>query len=417
MGKRLRRNGVLAGAMLAAALIAGCGGEDDAALGPGEQAGPEIGADTDTTWGVPPDTAPKTLTLSKAAGVTWAREGVGWNLAQPTPTQQLNEQWVAAMDDVVKDDLEAGINPILLIDQPPYWASGDPNKHVDSAGRQVYNHYYKPANFQDYANFVGWVVERYSSMGVKAYEIWNEANIDQFWPSGPNAAEYMQMLSAAYDAAHQADPNAIVVSTGLAPAGNMFSFLRGMYANGLSNKSDQVGLHEYPLQDPEICWSDDGVDNSPRAFCSIASVDKIMGENGDTDKKVWITEMGWGTCQNSGLPAWQNCVSEERQAKNLSKAYELMESEYPVVSVANWWSFRDVTPDPADWVSNFGLVRRDFSAKPAYNALKAFSEGVRTQADEKTRQVPPPQGGTPGFPPNPPNPSAPKKRKKKKRKK
>lgn len=54
-------------------------------------------------------------------------------------------------------------------------------------------------------------------MGVHTFEIWNEPNYAQFWPSAPNAAEYVTMLKAGYAAVKTADPGATVLMGGLSP--------------------------------------------------------------------------------------------------------------------------------------------------------------------------------------------------------
>ncbi|MBZ0287854.1 MAG: hypothetical protein K8I30_09595, partial [Anaerolineae bacterium] len=63
--------------------------------------------------------------------------------------------------------------------------------------------------YQEYANFLGNVAR----LNPDAIEVWNEPNIDQEWPVGKiSGTAYAQMLSKAYPAIKQANPNVLVIS-------------------------------------------------------------------------------------------------------------------------------------------------------------------------------------------------------------
>jgi polysaccharide biosynthesis protein PslG len=97
----------------------------------------------------------------------------------------------------------------LVIDGCPPWAAvagtnGDP--------------YSQPASPAQFATWAAEVAARYSSRGVRTFEIWNEPNIVQFWRPKPNPAAYSADLVAAYAAIKTVDPSAFIISGGLARA-------------------------------------------------------------------------------------------------------------------------------------------------------------------------------------------------------
>src|SRR5437667_409485 len=83
-------------------------------------------------------------------------------------------------------------------------------------------------NVYDYAQFAGWMAERYDGDGIDdapgspriaAWEIWNEPNDTQLWPNIGGGADarkrrYGDLLVAAYQAIKAADPTATVLTGG-----------------------------------------------------------------------------------------------------------------------------------------------------------------------------------------------------------
>ncbi len=330
----------------------------------------QVGVGPDTSIGTDSETAARTVALEKAAGVRYAREGAGWFLAQPDPDGPFSEEYEHALDRIVQNDLAAGIKPVMLISHPPYWASADPDKYTDGAGRQHWDMYYKPADLQAYARFVNYIVDRYSRMGVQHYEIWNEPNLDAFWPAGVDAADYTQLLNAAYDAAKQADQDSIVIAAGVANDPNAYEYADALYRAGA--KFDRFNYHVYPMSEPGDCWSDDGSHKSVNAFCSIEEIRKVMIAHGDS-RPMWLTEFGYSACAEEDDPT-HACYTEEEQASALTASFEALDADYPYVEAASWGNFRDIAEGPwPDWYAKLGVLRRDFSERPAYEALKRYA--------------------------------------------
>jgi hypothetical protein len=285
---------------------------------------------------------------------------VNWASVEPKTRGTLDSWWLNEIDYAIGKARAAGMNVLMPIaDGVPYWASADPNKSGSS-----WNKYWKPTSFADYASFAKRIVTRYKAKGVHAYEVWNEPNLSSFWPSGPSAADYTNMLKAAYPAIKAADPSATVITGGVSR--NDYNFVKAMYAAGAKPYFNAVGSHPYTSSDPTQCWTDPNGLKSINAFCGIESVRNVMVSNGDSAKGIWLTEVGWSTSSGG--------VSESVQSTFLTNAFHKL-ADYPYVAHAFWYSFRNnywSNNNANDIEANYGLVKVDFSQKPSYNAFKSL---------------------------------------------
>ena len=335
-----------------------------------------IGAVVDLTWGGSRTDTDRTVKAMRDAGVKWARLNVSWSGVEPEAKRRLNTGWLAHIDYAVKAVRGAGIKVLMpFADGVPYWASADPAKYRDDSGDH-WNKFWRPVNASDYAAFVSTMVKRYKVMGVHTYEIWNEPNTSWFWPSGPTATDYVSLLEAASRAVKAADPWATVVLGGLAK--NDYSYLQAVYDAGGRSYFDVVAVHPYTgAVDPTICWREAGSTRlAQNAFCGIEEVRGTMVANGDGGKSIWLTELGWSTAKTT------HGVTEAAQADYLTKALAKL-TTYPYVGAAFWYNFRNIwwsPDDPASLNANYGLLRTDFSEKPAYAAFKAAAGGAAAPA-------------------------------------
>ena len=148
----------------------------------------------------------------------------------------------------------AGLNIIARLDFEPMWARKD---HANNG---------PPDEYRDYWDFVSAFVSRYGSGSpigrVHAIEIWNEPNVEREWGNQPinasSAADYVRLLGGAYQAAHAADPDILVLTAGLSPTGvtdghsaDDLQYLNWMYEAGLRGTFDALGAHANS-QAPEV---------------------------------------------------------------------------------------------------------------------------------------------------------------------
>lgn len=328
----------------------------------------EPGLNAELTYGISRADIDHEIRLLEAAHVSWVRMSVGWDGVEPTARGRRDRSLLGDFDHAASRLRRAGIGVIMPVaDGVPFWASGDPHKRTVH-GAHRWNVHYRPWRFAEYARFFSWVVRRYARLGVHVYEVWNEPNIPRFWPSGPNAGAYTGMLRAAYPAIKRADPSSTVVLGGLSQ--NDHAFLRAVYAHGGGRFFDAVGDHVYPDGDPAHCGDDASGARSRASLCGVQEIHTVMERAGDGQKPVWLTELGWSTTSSA------RGVSEMRQASYLRTALERLASAYPWVKAALVYQLRNVPflhDRPEDWEANLGLVRTNFSAKPAYRALADYA--------------------------------------------
>ena len=353
----------------------------------------EPGAVTDITWGTSTAEVDRTVSLLRESGAKWIRANISWASLEPSAKGSYSSGYLSEIDYAIGKARAAGLQVIMpMADGVPYWASADPGKRIDSSGARRWNKYYRPSSFQDYADAFRFVVDRYEAKGVHVFEVWNEPNLSYFWPSGVNAGEYTQLLKAAYPAAKQADPSATVLLGGLSQVDR--DFLQGVYAAGGGSYFDAVSYHAYPTGDPDGCGKDSSGRRSAEALCGVEEVRSTMAANGDSGKDVWLTELGWSTCSNSYSGCFGKGVSESQQADYLTRGYRRLDG-YPWIRTALWYDFRNTYfrgESPGDWNANLGLLRIDFSPKPAFEAFKAHATGAAPTSSPASA---PPTGAAP----------------------
>jgi polysaccharide biosynthesis protein PslG len=290
------------------------------------------------------------LEAMKAAGVTSVRVDANWSAVQPDGPDSYD--WTS-LDQVMASVQKAGLSADLVINRCPPWAA--------IPGAQG-NQYAQPASSAAFADWAAAVAKRYGGEGAKYFEIWNEPNNPAFWAPVPNPAAYTADLKAAYTAIKTVDPSAIVISGGLAPEVNsstsysQLTFLEDMYADGAKGSFDGVGYHPYSYPaDPDTFIAGSGWSQMSQTSPSIRS---IMAANGDSAKKVWITEYGAPT---SGASV---NVSDAEQSDELVQAIS-QAKELSWVGSFYIYTWQDFSGD------GFGLLTVDGAHKPAYAGVVA----------------------------------------------
>lgn len=291
-----------------------------------------------------------------SVGFTWIRFDINWGHVQPENEGTFHWE---KFDRIVIAANKRKLKMLPILTYAPEW----------TANRPYQNNYMSPSsNREKFANFAQKTVKRYAPLGVHVWEIWNEPNLKGLWEPAPNPKDYADLLKKSYLKIKQADPQAIVISGGLAAlpknVGKSISglnFLEGLYGNGAKNYFDAVGYHPFSFpQLPSAMISPNGWAQMTRPF--LKSVRSIMIDNGDKNKQVWATEFGM---PNKGI----NNVSESLQAKMVQDVVGQMETK-PWIKVLFWYSYKDISGSPVPAENYFGIVRRDGTRKPAYYALK-----------------------------------------------
>jgi hypothetical protein len=293
------------------------------------------------------------MQLAARGGYSWMLQLVEWREIEPVPGDCFWEY----TDWLVRAAEYYGLELVLRLDHPPGWAVT-----TDSA---------VPVDVAAYTAFVGRVAERYRGR-VSAYVVWNEPNLALEWEGQPpDAAGYVTLLCAARSAIHTADPEALVVSAGLAPTNHADAtalddrlYLEAMYAAGGAGCFDVFGAHPYGFAYPpqDAPHAHDGLN-----FARLADLRAIMVAEGDGDKAVWATELGWTTDPVGEEQQWLR-VSEEQQARYLVSAFEQAAREWPWLERIAVWNLSSGLA-AEDEMRGYSILAADGTPKPAYRAL------------------------------------------------
>jgi len=260
----------------------------------------------------------KIAALAQAAGVKWTREEFSWAGMEP----ERGEIHFEYYDDVVNTARRHGISVYGLLS---YWSN--------------WTKAYTPEGIDDFCRWTAATVRHFKDR-VKHWEIYNEPNIF-FW-DGPKEL-YPELVKKAYATIKAEDPEAQVLA--ISTAGIDRKFIDLCLQAGAP--FDILTIHPYrgKLVD--------------RAF--VKELRDVAAQVGN--RPVWITEMGWSTQLGS--------VDERTQAQLLARCYLGAVGSGAVQSMG-WYDFRNDGADPFYNEENFGVLRHDYSPKPAYRALAAI---------------------------------------------
>ncbi|MBJ7328711.1 MAG: hypothetical protein JHC95_02370 [Solirubrobacteraceae bacterium] len=313
-------------------------------------------------WSTP--STQQAATMGQIGMRTW-RAGLVWQWVEPT---QGNRNW-NYVDQLVREGARNGYDTLLVLNGCAQWACGA--QRVAPA---------QEPQLTAYKQFVAAAVARYGANGAfwsanpslprkaVSWQVWNEVNAGQDWPY-PNAAAYASFLASINETIKGVDPSALVVTSGLTeyPAissgATLARFLTDLYAQPAFRSSfDVLAVHGYA--------------ESPAGVVRILdTARRIVAQNGDSGRRIWITEMGW----SSGGPAHPFTLDEGGQASYMQQSFDTLvgcRSRWNL-DRAYWFSLGDISSaalGEADyWGHHTGLQRVDGSGKPAWNAFTEYT--------------------------------------------
>lgn len=335
-------------------------------LGPQQQvetSHPIVGVHTRLTDEVEEWKVQRTLQMVREMGAPWIVEFFPWAYMEPANPGEFS--WSHA-NMVINHANAQGLTVIARLGTVPEWARPDPE---DTA--TTWN-YLDREHYKDFAAFVGAFVSHYKGR-VNYIIIWNEPNLSFEWgfqPVDPEA--YSELLSMAYQAAKEANPDVVVLGGALAPtleaegsaAGmNDLVFLDRMYQAGAQASFDALAVHAYGGAFP----ADEAPSRDTVDFRRTELVREIMVDYGDGDKDIYITEAGW-----NDHPRWTKAVRPGQRITYTLDAYAFAEQNWPWVKVVAMWAFR-FPAEQNSYADYYSFVTPDFTPRPIYEAVKEYA--------------------------------------------
>jgi polysaccharide biosynthesis protein PslG len=315
--------------------------------------------DTDSAFGVlaflhwdhdwnahhfPASSIAQAATLLKNSGAGTVRLDFLWSDVEPDRGQFVWDKYEAIIDAL----RQCGLCVLGVLQYNPTWRPGSWNQAPVDA---------------DYVRYAREAVRRFRSR-VRYWEIWNEPDHPNYWQPQDGLTAYASLLTKAAAAVREEDPTAQILLGGLSQ--NISANLRLVYEKAGRDAFDVVNIH--PFANPLTAGARAFVERTTRECV------EVMRAFGDGEKPIWITEIGCpGVASGEVKPWWLGVnPTEDEQARWLEDIYTNMPL-WPNVERVFWAFFRDTPRHFGDGVDYFGLIREDYSLKPAFERYRTLS--------------------------------------------
>lgn len=344
-----------------------------------------LGANTFLEGEVEPAKRARSLQMIADAGFQWIRQPFVWSDIEihgkgdfedrrNQPARSAWDKYDNIVDLVKQNDL----NIIARLGAPPAWAH---------AGYADLGDFGPPADFEDFADFVEVIAQRYKGR-ITHWQIWNEPNIFPEWGNQrANPEDYTKLLCLAHDRLKKVDPNNVVIAAALAPTIgqdgggypggglNDLVFFQRMYSAGAGKCFDIGSAQGYGLFGGPFERRTDPLQTNITRHMLLRD---IMVRNGDAHKPIWLSEVNWNAVPNKPEEIADvnrfGIVTPAEQAKFVPEVFERAREEWPWVGVMSVWFFKR----PSDAEKNqswyyFRLLEPDFTPTPLWEAIRQYA--------------------------------------------
>jgi hypothetical protein len=324
-------------------------------------------------WQLPEDSKQLTLGLVRQAGFTYIKQQVEWSAVELAAGQYD----FGPLDAIVNAAASNNLKVLLSVQHAP--------EFLRSGSSGLF-----PADPATYQRFMQELSSRYKGK-VQVYELWNEQNLSRETGSGNvSPSFYLPVLKAGFAGVKAGDPSAVALLGAPSPTGanipgesvDDLTYLQELFAlNGGEAKQyyDAVSAHPSGFSNPPDCTPatpacslSGGFNDHPSffAFTRVQQYRDLMVQNGESNKKIWFTEFGY--CSNPNAPAgYEYCrsLTAQNQADFLVGALQKARGLEYVAGMMIWnLNFQLIVPETNEKYG-FGIIRDDWSARPAYYAL------------------------------------------------
>jgi polysaccharide biosynthesis protein PslG len=329
------------------------------------------------------------------SGVESVRVVFNWALAEPYAswkvvpppkrTKFVSVQGVpisfAVTDRIVGAAAQRGLSILPVLLDTPSWAAA----HLRFAAYNV------PKSDSTYARIAGIFAGRYGPSGsfwranplipklaIRMWQIWNEPNLDLYWPTQPFATSYMALVRAARTAIKRADAGAKIVLAGMPNV--VWDEVASIYAvPGARQLFDVVAVHPFTAQPAGV-------------ITILQRVRTVMDQNGDATKPMVVTETSWPSSLGKTSQSYPWNTTESGQASNTAAIVSLLAANRSSLHLIGFYDYTWLSQEkPIASFSFSGLLRfsgNQVTAKPALAAFRRAAlkvEGCRIKASVATR--------------------------------
>lgn len=338
-------------------------------------------------------------------GVDWVKIDVSWAAIEPLQS----EEDFSALDATVEAIDALGVNILLNVYEAPAWTR---ENYILNQLLELNSG--PPEDLANFGTFMTSLATRYVGV-VDAYEMWKSPNLLKYWTvpvyaTPPERQEsgdfgvpdeiqigafyYIDLLETGYNAVKAADPDALVITAGLAPVGSSDNynfiatgtFLNNMMALGAANYSDGIGAIFGASAVPPTalcCTQPPGVDSHYESFLQyfleILDFYNDILERNDVELPIFVTQFGWGTTEGGIISAaapgfeWLSYTSQEEQALYVTQAFE-EGAKLDYIGGMFLYNLNGCGIGDAE-ACFFSLIDADTTARPAFAALQGIDKG------------------------------------------
>src|SRR5882757_597293 len=275
------------------------------------------------------------IRLLADSGADIVRTDLSWGAIQPSANEWNYQGFDKLVDALASHQIEVQ----GILGYTARWATtGDPND-------KDFNKWSRAApKLDSYVAFAKASVNHYKGR-IRFWEIWNEPDIG-FWQSPTE--KYIELFNATSKAIKQANPDTQVLNGGLAMVARQPNpnFIRDFLKGADTTYWDIWAYHDYQT--------------FPQMLSRNREHQQLYKSKG-VSIPTWINEGGFHDLNAGG---------EDEQALTLVKKY----ATAPALGLSAyfWYDFRDDGVDPKEPEHHFGLVKHDFSPKPAFAAYQVL---------------------------------------------
>lgn len=307
------------------------------------------------------------VTRMREGGVDIVRVTLEWEAVQSSGPDQPYD-WTN-FDKIVEWSVQGSelpdveILPVLI--GTPYWVEGTVTNNNPPIKTQ--------ADLELWGDFVTAAVDRYGANGpIRAWQVWNEPNLKNFWDGSSSPTEYADFLDFTDKAIRRGDPTADTILAAMPQRPNapkpQVEFLEPLYdIKGIERDFDAVATHTF-------------ADKRNQILDSVEAVRNVMNDAGDKRTPLWVTEIGYA----SAGPSHPFRRSEAGQATILGQLYGDLSGKVGRklgVEMAVWFAWRDADTDPPvaasndRWQTYTGLFTNGGVPKPAWMRFTEVAGG------------------------------------------
>ncbi|WP_434026039.1 cellulase family glycosylhydrolase [[Pseudomonas] boreopolis] len=277
------------------------------------------------------NTSTKNLDAAKNAGFNFIRQGFYWDKVERVPGKY---------DWSYYDDLIAELDSRNMFAYFTIYAHGRGGGNMTLPGERK----------GGITKWISAAAERYKNNNV-VWELWNEPNVDRFWPPKSNVDEYVRFANEACEMIREKDASAVVVAGALAQR-SRDTYLKKIIEGQRKNCFSYISLHPYRGSAPSSLSKD------------------LISLKGWINGEVNLINGEWGYPTQG-----QRSISEQEQGEYAAQMAVVTAAEGMKYSV--WYTLVDRGSNPVDREDNFGLIKSNGDFKPAYSAVSKINLSLK----------------------------------------